>query len=149
MLDHASNVKKMDYQSQRIYREMWRTYILKNLLYPHDTQFVDFPAPEEEIDCDYLFMWAGFVKPGKHRSLLYDPEENTWYKRDFFIDEREGDLPAFANYENLVVEKGNELNSILKDWKVDTDHTFKKCVQNDEESWKMDNRQFIRDPGEY
>lgn len=92
----------MNVGSIRLYKTMWRNYILKNLLYPHDTLFIDFPAPKEEVDADYLFMWAGFVKPGKHRSLLYFPGEDTWYRREFFVDERENDLPNFANYENLV-----------------------------------------------
>lgn len=93
VLDHASNVKKLDSVSLRLYKEMWRSYILKNLIYPHDTLFIDFPAPEEEIDPDFMFMFAGFVKPGKHRSFLYDPEEDLWYKRDFFVDERDTELP--------------------------------------------------------
>ena len=77
----------------KIYKDTWRTTILKNLIYPHDTLFIDFPAPDEECDPNQLFMFAGFVKPGKHRSFLYDPEEDIWYKRDFFVDEREGSLP--------------------------------------------------------
>ena len=98
---------------------MWRTYILKNLIYPHDTMFIDFPTPEQKIDPDSLFMYSGFVKPGKHRSLLYDPEEDVWYKRDFYIDEREMDVPMFANYENVIAEKSSVMNSLLKDWKED------------------------------
>jgi len=63
----------------RIYSDMWRSYILKNLIYPHDTLFIDFPAPEEHVDPDFIFMYAGFVKPGKHRALLYDPVDDIWY----------------------------------------------------------------------
>ena len=95
----------MDPSAIRLYKSMWRNYILKNLLYPNDTLFINFPAPEEEVDPDYLFNWAGFVKPGKHRSLLYVPSEDTWYRRDFFVDERESDLPNFANYENIYAEE--------------------------------------------
>jgi hypothetical protein len=95
---------------------------LKNLIYPHDTLFIDFPSPEEQVDPDYLFLFAGFVKPGKHRSLLYDPVEDIWYKRDFYVDEREDeDLPKFMRYDDAVAEKGTQLNSILKDRKRDTD----------------------------
>ena len=106
----------------RIYGDIWRQQILKNLIYPQDTLFIDFPNPEEQIDPDYLFLFAGFVKPGKHRSLLYDPVADVWYKRDFYVDEREDeDLPKFANYENTLAEKGTIQNSILKDWKRDTE----------------------------
>lgn len=107
IVDHASNIKKIEAPEPKVYQTMWRNYILKNLLYPHDTLFVDFPGPEEDVDSEYLFMWAGFVKPGKHRSFLYVPNEDAWYKRDFYVDERENDdLPNFADYNNAFDGEG-------------------------------------------
>ena len=47
VLADAANVKKMEANNFKMYRNMWRTYILKNLIYPHDTLFIDFPAPLE------------------------------------------------------------------------------------------------------
>lgn len=88
IVDHVSNNNRMDPYFFRIYIDMWRTYILKNLLYPEDTLFIDFPKPTEQIDPDLLYMFSGLVKPGKHRALLYDPIEDLWYKRDFYVDER-------------------------------------------------------------
>lgn len=128
---------------------MWRNYILKNLLYPHDTLLIDFPAPDEEVDSDYLFMWAGFVKPGKHRSLMYDPSEDTWYRRDFFVDARETDLPNFATYENLLIAQENAMESVLSEWRVDTPEILQKCVEHDEDNWRINNKAFIKDPSEY
>lgn len=101
----------------RIYKDEWRNYILKNLIYPYDTLFIDFPAPDADVDPSQLFIFTGFVKPGKHRSLLYDCEEDIWYKRDFYVDEREGDLPQFATYENTTAEKETHMSSIMKEWK--------------------------------
>ena len=149
ILNHAQNIKKLESVSTRIYKEMWRSYILKNLLYPHDTLFIDFPAPEEEIDPDFMFMFSGFAKPGKHRALLYDPEEDAWYKRDFFIDDREQELPQYASYENVVADKANILNSILKDWKQDSASTYRKCMEHDESLWKLNKGSYIKDPAEY
>ena len=149
VLDDVTNRKKMESSMFKMYREMWRTYILKNLIYPHDTLFIDFPAPNEEIDPEQLFMFTAFVKPGKHRSILYDPEEDVWYKRDFYVDEREEDLPNFASYENLTADKETMLNSLLKDWKQDTSSTLRKCMEHDEDNWKIDNVQFIKDPADY
>jgi len=34
----------------RIYKDEWRNYILKNLIYPYDTLFIDFPAPDADVD---------------------------------------------------------------------------------------------------
>lgn len=124
---------------------MWRTQILKNLIYPHDTLFIDFPPPTEEIEPDFLYMFAGLVKPGKHRSLLYDPETDIWFKRDFFVDEREMDVPEFAQYENITADKGPVLNSILKEWKADTAATYRRCMEHDESCWKIFSGQFIKD----
>ena len=47
VLDHIQNIKRLDPVQLRIYKDMWRNYILKNLIYPHDTMFIDFPAPEQ------------------------------------------------------------------------------------------------------
>ena len=109
VLEHAQGTKPLKTNSDHLYKTMWRHYILKNMLYPHDTLYVDFPTPEADVEADYLLTWAGFVKPGKHRSLLYMPGEDTWYRRDFFVDERESDLPNFANYENLVEDEAQAL----------------------------------------
>ena len=131
-MDDVQNIKKFDPSLQRLYKDMWRNHILKNLIYPHDTLFIDFPAPDEEIDPHFLFMYSGFVKPGKHRALLYDPMEDVWYKRDFFVDEREEELPKFAAYDNVTADKEQQMNSILKDWKNDSHSTIRKCIEHDE-----------------
>ena len=149
VIDDATNEKKMEANVFKMYRNMWRTYILKNLIYPHDTLFIDFPAPQEDVDPEQLFMFAAFVKPGKHRSILYDPFEDVWYKRDFYVDEREQDLPHFAQYENVTADKENVLLSILKEWRLDSSSTYRRCLEHDEENWKIDNVQFIKDPQDY
>ena len=149
ILDHVRGVRRMDAGSVRIYKAMWRNYILKNLLYPNDTLFIDFPSPDEEVDAEFLFMWAGFVKPGKHRSFLYDPAEDTWYRRDFFVDEREVDLPNFANYENVFEDDDSGLQSILKDWKVDTPERLEECVAHDADRWSFNTRIWLKDQLEY
>lgn len=149
ILDHAKNIKTMASSQLRIYKDMWRTYILNNLLYPNDTLFIDFPGKNEDVETDFLFMWAGFVKPGKHRSLLYFPADDTWYRRDFFVDERENDLPNFANYENIYNKQDQEECSIMKDWIFDTPETLNNCLNHDEDKWGFNNRQFIKEINEF
>lgn len=144
-----SNRKKFEPSMFKMYKEMWRTYILKNLIYPHDTLFIDFPSPNEDVDPEQLYMFAAFVKPGKHRSLLYDPDEDVWYKRDFYVDEREEDLPKFAQYENITADKEQQLSSVLKDWKQDSSSILRRCIEHDEDNWKIKNEQFIKDPQDY
>ena len=151
ILNHLAGTQKLEPIFFRIYMDMWRTYILKNLLYPEDTLFIDFPNPDESIDPDLLYMFAGLVKPGKHRAILYDPISDVWYKRDFYVDERQEDknVPSFADYNNMIAEAGPVINSILKDWKVDTAATIRNCMEHDAANWKMANSQFIKDPTEY
>ena len=50
IINDVSNVKKMESFMTRIYKDEWRNYILKNLIYPYDTLFIDFPAPDAEVD---------------------------------------------------------------------------------------------------
>ena len=51
--------------------------ICKNLKYPSDTKIVDRPSEAKyfsrELEDDTTFVWAGFVKPGRHSFLVRDP----------------------------------------------------------------------------
>ena len=83
---------------------------------------MDFPHGDEDVDA--LFMFAGFVKPGKHRVIIYDPLANSgkpqWFMRDFYVEERQEEIPKFIHLNEEVKVKEKVLNSVLKDWKVDT-----------------------------
>ena len=46
---------------------------MKNLIYQQDTLFIDFPQSGVGVDPESLFMYAAWVKPGKHRAFLFDP----------------------------------------------------------------------------
>ena len=139
----------MDKSLLLTYRTQWREYILKNLLYPNDTFFVDFPGVAANVDS--VFMFAGFTKPGKHRVIIYDPCSETgqpeWYMRDFFVEERQEPIPKFIKMVEEVKVKEKVLNSVLKEWKKDTSGTYKKIVQYDQQFWKV--QKYIKDPDEY
>ena len=51
--------------------------ICKNLKYPNDTKIVDLPTEAKyysrELEDDTTFVWAGFVKPGRHSFVVKDP----------------------------------------------------------------------------
>ena len=80
-------------------------------------------------------MFAGFVKPGKHRVIMYDPQAKTgkseWYMRDFYVDQRSEEIPKFIQLSEEVKVKEKVLNSVLKEWKLDTPTIYKKIVEHD------------------
>ena len=113
------------------FRREWREIILKNLIYPNDSFFVDFPQEKERLNVNRVFMFANFVKPGKHRTFVYDPKNEAWYKREFFVDIREKSLPEFAKLDLGTAEKPVILNSVFKEWVKDTETTYDKCYNVD------------------
>ena len=96
-------------------------------------------------------MFAGFVKPGKHRVIMYDPLSETgqpeWYMRDFYVEERQETIPKFIKIQEEVKVKEKVLNSILKEWKQDTTGTYKKMIEYDQRFWKV--QKYIKEPEEY
>lgn len=51
--------------------------IIKSMRYPDDTEVVGMPEQSSyfsrEMEDDQTFIWAGFVKPGKHTVVISDP----------------------------------------------------------------------------
>ena len=96
-------------------------------------------------------MFAGFVKPGKHRVIIYDPdpdcEKPNWYKRDFYVDEMQGSVPRFIKLDEEEFVKEVVLNSILKDWKTDNPNILEQCLAHDESLWKVE--KYIKDKDDY
>lgn len=41
------------------------------------------------------------------------------------------------------------MQSILKEWHPDSQSTYRRCIEHDEENWKIENTQFIKDPQDY
>ena len=75
--------------------------ICKNLKYPTDTIIVDQPLGAKyfsrELEDDDTFVWAGFVKPGRHSFIINDPISPNYYEqppysKQFLVGPRKKDL---------------------------------------------------------
>jgi hypothetical protein len=49
--------------------------------------------PNDDKDVDSVYVFAGFVKPGVHIIIVYDPELQEFFKREIVIEHLKIDLP--------------------------------------------------------
>lgn len=102
---------------------------MSQIKYPTDSLFIHFPHEEKVYYKDELkkfFMFAGFVRPGKHRIYVRDittskQDRAKWYMKELIVPAREKDLPVYKHIEEKKQEvKIKTLESIFKDWRKDT-----------------------------
>jgi len=51
---------------------------------------INFP-PYEDVDED-VFAFAGFVKPGRHVIVIFDPEHHAFYYKDLVVEVRKSEI---------------------------------------------------------
>lgn len=78
------------------YKSRWRSIIKSNLKYEKNTIYVNFPLQndveyDDQIGQD-LFVYAGFMKPGKQTLIIKDNELNCNFSKSFAVDLREHEL---------------------------------------------------------
>jgi len=57
-------------------------------------------------------VFAGFVRPGRHVIIIYDPETKEFYQKDIIVEVRKSEI---------IVERGK---STTKTGELDRDHIF-------------------------
>jgi hypothetical protein len=59
-----------------------------------------------------VFVFAGFVRPGRHVIIIYDPETKEFYQKDIVVEVRKSEI---------IVERGK---STKKTGELERDHIF-------------------------
>lgn len=59
-----------------------------------------------------MFVFAGFVRPGRHVIIIYDPETKEFYQKDIVVEVRKSEI---------IVERGK---STKKTGELERDHIF-------------------------
>ena len=68
----------------------WKSIINSCLSYKSDMRVLNFP---EEIDeSESIFTFAGFVRPGRHAMIIYDPPSSAFYQQDVLVEPRRGEI---------------------------------------------------------
>ena len=64
-------------------------YIYRSLQYPDDSEVINLPERADyfsrEMEDDYLYIWAGFAKPGKHTVMIKDPLNSNGSIQETFV----------------------------------------------------------------
>lgn len=88
---HASGEEILPLDIVQQYNKIWRETILSGLTYEADTLFIDFPLKDEKINTEQTYAFSTFVKPGNHKIFIYEPQTQSWYRRDIVVSEHSND----------------------------------------------------------
>ena len=58
-----------------------------------------------------IHVFSGFVKPGRHVIIIYDPETKQFYHKDIVVEPRRSDLQIECQTHQKEVEKRDSLLS--------------------------------------
>ena len=88
----ADRLKTMpDEQVLNMMLSHWREYVFGEGK-ENDVLFINRPlAVAQSPDEDDIFAYSGYIKPGKHQIVIFDPTGNSWYEiNNIVVDPREG-----------------------------------------------------------
>ena len=71
----------------------WRS-VLKKQLGGEGKELCSVNDPGAVADSEAVFTFTGFVRPGRHTIIVYDPSTETFHKRDLIVEPRKGEIPA-------------------------------------------------------
>ena len=68
----------------------WRETVHQCQKYPAELASINFPT-FDGVDED-IYVFAGFVKPGRQALIIYDPLDREFYQRDIIVEVRKDDI---------------------------------------------------------
>ena len=77
-------------------QKQWRSLLLNSQKYREEIVSVNFPLAED-VD-DKVFVFAGFVKPGKHVIVIYDPPTDNLYFKHIIVEVRKQEIVLDRTY---------------------------------------------------
>ena len=91
-LDMSDDENAEDLVDEVAERE-WRDVLKKCTKYKDDMLVVNFPPFDGRSTNDFaIYTFSGFVKPGRHVIVIYDPPSGRFFRKDFIVDVRKGDI---------------------------------------------------------
>ena len=108
----------------------WRDVIKRCSKYAHDMCSINFPAFDGRSTHDYqIYTFAGFVRPGRHVIVIYDPKTKNFYRRDIVVEVRN---------EEIIVSQVKSLQETYKPIETEVDAVFKPhFISREEESLRL------------
>ena len=116
----------------------WRETVVQCQKYRPDLASINFPT-FDGVDED-IYVFAGFVKPGRQVLIIYDPYDREFYQRDIVVEVRRSEI---------ILQKADSKNQkdpaeddclfeqddfIFKDWRRDTMENIHHNCQTDLDS---------------
>jgi hypothetical protein len=91
-----------------------------------------------------IFVYAGFLKPGKHDIIVYDQESGKLWQKSIVVDLRKGEIKSdTAQKQECTIEKYhtdegvfvNLDHSLFRNFKRLLKHNIEQCIHNDTRFW--------------
>ena len=99
----------------------WRTVLQQCQKYRRELVSINFPPFDGQHEDIHIF--AGFVKPGRHVIVIYDPERKKFYRKDILVEVRKGGL-IIESGKKMISQNQND-NSIFKQWRDDDEKALR------------------------
>jgi len=116
----------------------WRAVLRECQKYRQELISINHP-PDEALQED-TFVFAGFVKPGRHVVYMYDPESKEFFQKDLIAEFRTSEIktekrrPAGPSTGLQDAEVFQDDDFIFKEWRADDPQNLKLVIQSDLES---------------
>lgn len=113
----------------------WRAVIKECQKYRKELISINHP-PDEALQED-TFVYAGFLKPGRHAVYMYDPETQQFYKKDLIAEFRASDIktekrrPTGTSTSKGDSGVADDEDSFFKEWRADDPTNLKLVIQGD------------------
>ena len=114
----------------------WRNIIRECQKYREDMVSINFPAFDGKEEKTFVF--AGFVKPGKHVLIIYDPKTKEFFRRDIIVEMRGKDIIVqnLSTQDQNTMRQNNSFDDlgdsfIFKDWIVDNEEFLRQLYLTD------------------
>ena len=96
-----------------------------------DVKTVNIPDFNKNQTNADIYVFAGFMKPGYHQVLIYDPLAHKAYCKDFIINLnlREDLYPEYPIMGGMKIRKG--IKNVFDPWKEESENTKRRILDID------------------
>ena len=113
-----------------------------------DHQSINFPAfkPSSPTEDD-IYVYSGFVAPGRHSVIVYLPSEDTFHLRIILVKHRRADLELTEKKVTPVKAGITPVRNVFCDWNEPTLEDYQYAVESDWNSRYFKVKQAIEKKG--
>jgi hypothetical protein len=76
-------------------------------------------------------VFAGFVKPGRHVIVIYDPETKEFYQKNIIVEVRRDEILVERGKQTKKCHHDMENENLFVDWLEDSEQNMRQVYEHD------------------